>query len=85
MGLTFLSRWARGPMPSMGIDPARKCARDTMVFNSGLFGAERAGVSRWARGPMPSMGIDPARKSTGGKCMACVVPKAESRRNGVLE
>jgi hypothetical protein len=28
MGVRLLSRWARGPMPSMGIDPAKRLACD---------------------------------------------------------
>jgi hypothetical protein len=31
MGVTFLSRRARGPVRSVGIDPAKKCARDVLA------------------------------------------------------
>jgi hypothetical protein len=47
--VTFLSPWTGGPMQSMGIDPAKKCARDTRAVDAALMVAERAEVSRWAR------------------------------------
>jgi hypothetical protein len=31
MGVKPLSRWARGPVCSMGIDPARRLARDALA------------------------------------------------------
>jgi hypothetical protein len=49
-------------MRSMGIDPAKKCARDMGRLEPGTWVAERAGVSRRARGPVRSMGIDAAKK-----------------------
>ena len=62
MGVRPLSRWARGPARSAGIDPAKRPARDTQVVVSAVGFAERANLSRWARGPARSAGIDPAKR-----------------------
>jgi len=47
---------------SMGIDPAKRPARDTLRLEHSAILSERARVSRWARGPVRSMGIDPAKR-----------------------
>jgi hypothetical protein len=62
MGVRLLSRWARGPVRSMGIDPAKRPARDAQVAGHVFELSERARMSRWARGPVRSMGIDPAKR-----------------------
>ena len=62
MGVRLLSRWARAPMLSMGIDPAKRPARDARKPGMSLALAERTRVSRWARAPMLSMGIDPEKR-----------------------
>jgi hypothetical protein len=61
MGVKPLSRWARGPERSLGIDPARRLARDAQAFGSSAELSERARMSRWARGPAFA-GIDPAKR-----------------------
>jgi len=48
----------------MGIDPAKKPARDTQAVSPIDSFSERVLWRRWARGPMRSMGIDPAEKHT---------------------
>ena len=66
MGVRLLSRRARGPVRSMGIDPAKRPARDAQVVDHSCALAERARMSRRARGPVRSMGIDPANRPVRG-------------------
>jgi len=61
MGVKPLSRWARGPERSTGIDPAKGLARDAQGVSLSLTLTERVCMSRWARGPERSTGIDPAK------------------------
>ena len=62
MGVRLWSRWARGPVRSMGIDPAKRPARDTQVVSPIDSFSERAFWSRWARHPVLGMGINTAEK-----------------------
>jgi hypothetical protein len=48
MGVRILSRWARGPMNGMGIDPAKRPARDGRGVGLLRTLTERARVSRRA-------------------------------------
>ena len=42
MGVRLLSRWARGPMRSVGIDPVKMPARDMRTVDQLLTFMERA-------------------------------------------
>jgi len=44
MGVKLSSRWARGPVRSTGIDPARRLARDAQTPRPAEVLAERAGI-----------------------------------------
>jgi hypothetical protein len=62
MGVRFLSRCTAGLMRSMGIEPAKKSARDVRAMGSFRVFAEWACASRRMRGLARSFGVDPAKQ-----------------------
>ncbi len=65
-------------MRSMGIDPAKRPARDARKACLARLLTERAWVSGRARGPMRSMGIDPAKRPARDARGAALTERARS-------